>query len=81
VWNLRRIIMDWFGSRIQRLINNEDLDRDTIRKMFTQILEGEQPELQQGAFLAALTAKGETPEEIAGAWEAIREIDTIKVEP
>ena len=73
--------MDWFGSRIQRLINKEDLDRDTIRKMFTQVLEGEQPELQQGAFLAALAAKGETPEEIAGAWEAIREIDTIKVEP
>ena len=73
--------MDWFGSRIQRLINKEDLDRDTLRKMFTQVLEGEQPELQQGAFLAALAAKGETPEEIAGAWEAIREIDTIKVEP
>ncbi|MDH3774866.1 MAG: anthranilate phosphoribosyltransferase [Deltaproteobacteria bacterium] len=74
-------MMDWFGSRIQRLINKEDLDRDTIGKMFTQVLEGEQPELQQGAFLAALAAKGETPEEIAGAWEAIREIDTIKVEP
>ena len=73
--------MDWFGSRIQRLINKEDLDRETIRKMFAQVLEGEQPEVQQGAFLAALAAKGETPEEIAGAWEAIREIDTIKVEP
>jgi len=73
--------MDWFGSRIQRLINKEDLDRDTIKKMFTQVLEGEQPDLQQGAFLAALAAKGEIPEEIAGAWEAIREIDTIKVEP
>jgi anthranilate phosphoribosyltransferase len=74
-------MMDWFGSRIQRLINKEDLDRDTIRKMFTQVLLGKQPDLQQGAFLAALVAKGETPEEIAGAWEAIRELDTIKVEP
>ena len=44
--------------------------------MFAQVLEGEQPDLQQGAFLAALAAKGETPEEIAGAWEAIREFDT-----
>ncbi len=73
--------MDWFGSRIQRLINKEDLDRDTIRKMFTQVLRGEQPDLQQGAFLAALVAKGETAAEIAGAWEAIREVDTVKVEP
>jgi len=73
--------MDRFGSRIQRLINKEDLDRDTIRKMFTQVLRGEQPDLQQGAFLAALAAKGETVAEIAGAWEAIREVDTVKVKP
>ena len=70
----------WFGSRIQRLMDKKDLDRTTMREMFCQVLKGEQPELQQGAFLAALAAKGETPEEIAGAWEAIREIDTIKVE-
>jgi anthranilate phosphoribosyltransferase len=49
--------------------------------MFTQVLRGEQPDLQQGAFLAALVAKGETAAEIAGAWEAIREVDTVKVEP
>ena len=73
--------MEWFGSNIQRLINKEDLDRDIIRKMFTQVLRGEQPDLQQGAFLAALVAKGETAAEIAGAWEAIREVDTVKVEP
>jgi len=73
--------MDWFGNKIQRLINKEDLDRDTTRKMFTQVLRGEQPDLQQGAFLAALVAKGETAAEIAGAWEAIREVDTVKVEP
>ncbi|NIQ90783.1 MAG: anthranilate phosphoribosyltransferase, partial [Deltaproteobacteria bacterium] len=73
-------MMEWFGSNIQRLINKEDLDRDTIRKMFTQVLRGEQPDLQQGAFLAALVAKGETAAEIAGAWEAIREVDTVKVE-
>lgn len=73
--------MDWFGSRIQRLINKEDLDRDTIRKMFTEVLQGKQPDLQQGAFLAALAAKGETAAEIAGAWEAIRKVDTVRVEP
>jgi anthranilate phosphoribosyltransferase len=35
--------------------------------------------MQQGAFLAALTAKGETRQEVAGAWEAIYELDTTKV--
>ena len=71
----------WFGRMVQRLINKEDLDRETTRVMFAQVLGGEQPDLQQGAFLAALAAKGETPEEIAGAWEAIRELDTVKVKP
>ena len=71
----------WFGKMIQCLINQNDLDRETIREMFAQVLKDEQPELQQGAFLAALAAKGETPQEIAGVWEAIRELDTIKVEP
>jgi anthranilate phosphoribosyltransferase len=74
-------MMEWFGSRIQRLMNKENLDRSTIREMFSQVLRGEQPDLQQGAFLAALAAKGETAAEIAGAWEAIREVDTVKVEP
>ena len=37
-------------------------------------------EIQQGAFLAALTAKKETAEEIAGGWQAIYENDTNRVE-
>lgn len=70
----------WFGGMVQRLIQGEDLGREVIRKMFLQVLGDEQSDLQQGAFLAALAAKGETPEEIAGAWEAIRATDTVKVE-
>ena len=31
--------------------------------------------------MAAITAKGATPEEIAGIWEAIYAIDTVKVHP
>jgi len=49
--------------------------------MFCQVLLDRQPEAQQGAFLAAITAKGATPEEIAGSWEAIYEVDTTKVSP
>ena len=35
--------------------------------------------MQQGAFLAALTSKGETKQEVAGSWEAIYDLDTTKV--
>jgi len=68
-----------FGSMVDALIKGQDLTRSQAGDMFRQILNDEQPDLQQGAFLAALTAKGATPEEIAGIWEAIYEIDTVKV--
>ena len=70
-----------FGAKIQRLIEGNDLSRDEAFGMFREVLLNEQPELQQGAFLAALVAKGETADEIAGAWAAIDEIDTVHVNP
>lgn len=69
-----------FGRNIQGLIEKQDLSRQACHAMFRQILENSQPDLQQGAFLAALAAKGETVEEIAGAWEAILALDTTKIE-
>ncbi len=66
-----------FGMKIQRLIEGKNLSKDETYGMFREILLNEQPDLQQGAFLAALVAKGETVDEIAGAWAAIDEIDTI----
>jgi anthranilate phosphoribosyltransferase len=68
-----------FGTNIQRLITREDLSREETYQMFCQVLGNEQPDLQQGAFLAALVGKGETTEEIAGAWQAIVEKDTVAV--
>lgn len=68
-----------FGSKIQKLIERKDLSRDETYWMFREMLLNRQPDLQQGAFLAALVAKGETVEEIAGAWAAIDEIDTVHV--
>jgi len=68
-----------FGSLIQKLIDRQDLTRDESYDMFSQLLCNLQPDLQQGAFLAALSAKGETPQEIAGAWQAIVELDTTTV--
>lgn len=70
-----------FGAYVNHLIGGGDLTRAQAEEMFRQMLLNEQPDLQQGAFLAALTAKGATPQEIAGSWEAIYKIDTIKVTP
>lgn len=70
-----------FGANITKLINKQNLTRTEAREMFSQLLRNEQSEMQQGAFLAALTAKGETAEEIAGSWEAIYELDTVKIKP
>ena len=71
----------YFGSRVDRLIRGEDLSREEANILFGQILKNEQPDLQQGAFLAAITAKGASAEEIAGIWQAIYDIDTVKVRP
>jgi anthranilate phosphoribosyltransferase len=69
-----------FGRTIQALLEKQDISRQTCCDMFRQLLEDRQPDLHQGAFLAALAAKGETSEEIAGAWEAIVELDTNTIE-
>jgi anthranilate phosphoribosyltransferase len=68
-----------FGTMIMRLIKKEDLSRNEARDAFFTILEDRTTEMQQGAFLSALTAKGETEDEVAGAWEAIYELDTERV--
>ncbi len=68
-----------FGWNIQRILEGKDLSRSESYEMFRQVLGNRQPDLQQGAFLAALAAKPETPQEIAGAWEAILELDTNRV--
>ena len=69
-----------FGRSIQMLIDKRSLSRRECHAMFRQVLENRQPDLHQGAFLAALAAKGATSEEIAGAWEAIVELDTCRID-
>ena len=70
-----------FGSIVSSLIQSKNISRNESKAMFYQILKNEQSDMHQGAFLAALSAKGETAEEIAGSWEAIYELDTVKVIP
>ncbi|KPA12172.1 Anthranilate phosphoribosyltransferase [Candidatus Magnetomorum sp. HK-1] len=69
-----------FGAYIQNLMNGKDLTQTESRNLFGEILQNKQPEIHQGAFLAALSAKGETVDEIAGAWQAIRSFDTQTVD-
>ncbi len=68
-----------FGTTITGLIRKQDLSRDEAKQLFLTLLNNDTTEMQQGAFLAALAAKGETEQEVAGAWEAIYEADTVKV--
>jgi anthranilate phosphoribosyltransferase len=68
-----------FGALITRLINKENLTRKEARQAFITVLNNDTSDMQQGAFLAALTAKGETAGEVAGSWEAIYDLDTTKV--
>jgi anthranilate phosphoribosyltransferase len=68
-----------FGSIVSRIIKKDHLSREEAFDAFTTVLRNETTPLQQGAFLAALTAKGETTAEIAGCRDAIYQHDTIKV--
>lgn len=67
------------GGVIARLIGRENLSREESYASFCQVLGNEVSDMQQGAFLAALTAKGETAAEVAGGWRAVYELDTTKV--
>ena len=75
----REIHLRDFGAMVGRLIRRENLTREEARECWRQICTEEQPDLPQGAFIAALKAKPETPEEVAGTFEALYEYDTIKV--
>ncbi len=57
---------------LQRLLDREDLGRDEVAALFGRIMDGELGESQIAALLVALAMKGETPDEITGAVEAMR---------
>lgn len=57
---------------IESLCQRRDLPREQTRALFGRVLSGDVSELDLCALLIALKAKGETPDEIAGAAEALR---------
>src|SRR5213593_1858090 len=58
---------------LARLLDGLDLSRDQARKVMDTIMSGAATPAQIGGFLVALRAKGETPDEIAGCAEAMRD--------
>lgn len=57
---------------LSRLLDGHDLSRAEAREVMASIMAGEATPAQIGGFLVALRAKGETPDEITGAAEAMR---------
>jgi anthranilate phosphoribosyltransferase (EC 2.4.2.18) len=57
---------------IERLVKGEDLSREQARECVDIIMSGQATQAQIGAFLAALSLKGETVDEITGAALAMR---------
>ena len=57
---------------IEKLISGQDLNDMEMKHAFDLIMSGNTSEVKIGAFLVALRAKGEKPEEIASAANAMR---------
>ncbi len=70
-----------FGRLTTSLIDSADMSREQTKDAYRQIILNEQPELQQGAFLAAHLAKGPTTKELCGVWDALYEYDTATISP
>jgi len=67
-------------SALAQLLDGKDLTRAESREVMDTIMSGGATPAQIGGFLVALRLKGETPDEIAGAAEAMRD-HVIPVHP
>ena len=67
------------GRLIGEVAKGRRLSRAEACEAYRQVILNEQPELQQGAFLAAHFGRGPTTEELAGAWDALDRHDTAKI--
>ncbi|HED3065495.1 TPA: DNA-binding protein YbiB [Kluyvera ascorbata] len=57
-----------------------DLDQDTARSLYSQMLEGDVPELEMGAILLSMRIKGEGEAEMIGFYEAMQQ-KTLRLTP
>ncbi|MDK2824345.1 MAG: anthranilate phosphoribosyltransferase [Clostridia bacterium] len=58
---------------IRKVVRKEDLSLEEANGVMGQIMEGRATEAQIGSFLTALRMKGETPDEIAGCAQVMRD--------
>ena len=65
---------------IQDVLSGKDLDLETTKTMFRQIMDGTATQAQMGALLAGLRMKGETVAEITACAEVMRE-KGLKINP
>ena len=61
---------------IKQVTSNQDLEQNEMFAITTQILEGSATDAQIGAFIIALSMKGETVDEVLGAVNAMRQLST-----
>ena len=61
---------------IQTIITGQDLAKEEIISVMNQILKGSASETQIGAFLASLSMKGETIDEVIGSAQVLRELSS-----
>lgn len=64
--------MSKFRAVLATLAEGQKLSRDSAREAVSLILQGDATPAQLGAFLMALRQRGETPEELIGAAQAMR---------
>ena len=60
------------AAAIKRVVDGQHLGRDEMRAVFGAVMDGLTSDVQKSALLIALRMKGETPDEITGAAEAMR---------
>ncbi|MFA0816552.1 MAG: anthranilate phosphoribosyltransferase [Anaerofustis sp.] len=73
--------MEQFSTAVTKLIQKQDLSYDEMIYYFKKLMNNEETEMHQGAFLSALAAKGESPEEIKAVWQCIMDLDTVIAKP
>jgi anthranilate phosphoribosyltransferase len=64
--------MDMFKEHLKKIISKADLTQQEMSDMMMEIFSGEISDAQIGAMMGALSTKGETYEELAGAAVAMR---------
>lgn len=65
---------------IKEVLSGKNLDFDTSKKVMQEMMDGTATQAQMGAFLAALSMKGETVDEITACAEVMRE-NGLKINP